>query len=150
MLSCDPAPMTTTTSPSSVPFIRSPDQWLPTVSQHVTATARKPTQLKNRTPENMTEQAERPLKLKDESRTVDICGPKWPEHGPETQIDRGLQSPNSHILQRCSCVERVTGIEPALSAWELFELMGFVLGSLRVSRSRAAWSGLRMPAVMAR
>jgi len=32
-------------------------------------------------------------------------------------------------------VERVTGIEPALSAWELFELMGFVLGSVRVSWS---------------
>src|SRR5664280_1388021 len=44
-------------------------------------------------------------------------------------------------------VERVTGIEPALSAWELFELMGFVLGSLRVSRPRAAWSVPWMPAV---
>jgi hypothetical protein len=39
------------------------------------------------------------------------------------------------VLQRYSSMERVTGIEPALSAWELFELMGFVLGSLRVSRS---------------
>src|ERR1019366_2834976 len=53
-------------------------------------------------------------------------------------------------LQRFSRVERVTGIEPALSAWERFELMGFVLGSLRVSRSRAAWSVPGMPAVMAR
>src|ERR1035437_7233909 len=47
-------------------------------------------------------------------------------------------------------MERVTGIEPALSAWELCELMGFVLGSLRVSRPRAAWSVPWMPAVMAR
>jgi len=30
-------------------------------------------------------------------------------------------------LQRFSRVERVTGIEPALSAWELFELMGMCL-----------------------
>jgi hypothetical protein len=28
------------------------------------------------------------------------------------------------VLQRFSRVERVTGIEPALSAWELSELMG--------------------------
>jgi hypothetical protein len=27
-------------------------------------------------------------------------------------------APNSYVLQRFSCVERVTGIEPALSAWE--------------------------------
>jgi hypothetical protein len=53
-------------------------------------------------------------------------------------------------LQRFSCVERVTGIEPALSAWDLFELRGFVLGSWRVSRSRAAWSVPWMPTVMAR
>jgi hypothetical protein len=66
----------------------------------------------------MTEQAERPLKLKDESRTVDICGPQWPGHGPKTRINRELESSNSLMLQRCSCVERVTGIEPALSAWE--------------------------------
>jgi hypothetical protein len=57
---------------------------------------------------------------------------------------------NSIVLQRFSRLERVTGIEPALSAWELFALMGFVLGSLRVSWSRAAWSGLWVPAVMAR
>jgi hypothetical protein len=57
---------------------------------------------------------------------------------------------NLQLLQRISRVERVTGIEPALSAWELFELMGSALGSLRVSRSRAVWCGLWMPAVMAR
>jgi hypothetical protein len=33
-------------------------------------------------------------------------------------------APNSYVWQRFSRVERVTGIEPALSAWELFELMG--------------------------
>jgi len=69
----------------------------------------------------MTEQAERLLKLEGESRGVDICGPKWPEHGPETQIGRGLDSFNTVLLQRFSRVERVTGIEPALSAWE-FEM----------------------------
>ena len=68
----------------------------------------------------MTEQAERLLKLEGESRGVDICGPKWPEHGTETQIGGGLKSSNSILLQRFSRVERVTGIEPALSAWEEF------------------------------
>jgi hypothetical protein len=29
-------------------------------------------------------------------------------------------SPDSYVLQRFSRVERVTGIEPALSAWEEF------------------------------
>ena len=57
---------------------------------------------------------------------------------------------NVQLRQRFSRLERVTGIEPALSAWELFELMGFVLGSMRVSWSRAAWSVPGMPAVMAR
>lgn len=37
-----------------------------------------------------------------------------------------------------------------LEVTELFELKGFVLGSLRVSRSRAAWGGLWIPAVVAR
>jgi len=68
----------------------------------------------------------------------------------ETQINRELEPSNSLMLQHFSRVERVTGIEPALSAWEPFELMGFVLGSLRVSWSRAAWSVPWMPAVMAR
>jgi len=68
----------------------------------------------------MTEQAERLLKLEGESRGVDICGPKWPEHGPETQIGRGLDSSKAVLPQRFSRVERVTGIEPALSAWEEF------------------------------
>jgi len=34
---------------------------------------------------------------------------------------------DSLVLQRFSCMERVTGIEPALSAWELYELMGVCL-----------------------
>ena len=34
---------------------------------------------------------------------------------------------NLQLLQRFSRVERVTGIEPALSAWELLELMGISL-----------------------
>jgi hypothetical protein len=71
-------------------------------------------------PENMTEQAERPLNPKGESRGVDICGPKWPEQGPDTPIDGGLDPSNMVLLQRFSRVERVTGIEPALSAWEEF------------------------------
>src|SRR5450756_1732232 len=66
----------------------------------------------------MTEQAERPVNLKGESRGVDKCGPKWPARGPETRIDGGLESSNSALLQHFSRVERVTGIEPALSAWE--------------------------------
>ena len=69
---------------------------------------------------------------------------------PTGAVSKGEMAPDSFVLQRFSRVERVTGIEPALSAWELFELMGFVVGSLRVSRSRAAWSVPGMPAVMAR
>jgi hypothetical protein len=68
----------------------------------------------------MTEQAERLLKFEGESRGVDICGPKWPEHGTEIQIGGGLGSSDSPLLQHFSCLERVTGIEPALSAWEEF------------------------------
>jgi hypothetical protein len=98
----------------------------------------------------MTEQAERPQKLKGECRGVDKCGPKWPRQGPKCVSDTELESSNTVLLQRFSRVERVTGIEPALSAWELFELMGFVLGSMRVSRPRAAWSVPWTPAVMAR
>ncbi len=75
----------------------------------------------------MTEQAERPVNLKGESRGVDKCGPKWPARGPETRIDRGLESSDSALLQHFSRVERVTGIEPALSAWELLERMGMCL-----------------------
>jgi hypothetical protein len=51
---------------------------------------------------------------------VDKCGPKWPAHGPETRMRRGPEFSNSALLQRFSCLERVTGIEPALSAWEEF------------------------------
>jgi hypothetical protein len=49
-----------------------------------------------------------------------MCGPEWPEHGPKTRISRNLESSKSIVLQRFSCMERVTGIEPALSAWEEF------------------------------
>ena len=68
--------------------------------------------------------------------------------GPDEEI-----APNSYVRQRrprMEQVERVTKIEPALSAWELFALVGFVLGSLRVSRSRVDWSVPWMPTVMAR
>jgi len=71
-------------------------------------------------PENMTEQAERLLKLKGECRGVDKCGPKWPGRGPRHGLGRGLEFTNTILLQRCSSLERVTGIEPALSAWEEF------------------------------
>jgi len=83
----------------------------------------------------MTEQAERLLKFEGESRGVDICGPQWPEHGTETQVGGGLEFSNSILLQRFSCVERVTGIEPALSAWEEFL-------SHRVSLSCNGFGGL--------
>jgi hypothetical protein len=66
----------------------------------------------------MTEQAERPLNLKGEFRGVDKCGPMWPEHSPAKQNSAELESSNPLVLQRFSRVERVTGIEPALSAWE--------------------------------
>ena len=81
------------------------------------------------------EQAERPLKLKGESQGVDKCGPKWPVHRPGTRVGRGPQSPNSVLPQRFSRMERVTGIEPALSAWEEFL-------SHRVSVSRNDIGGL--------
>ena len=71
-------------------------------------------------PENVTEQAERPSETEGECRCVDICGPKWPAHEPKARISRGLESTNLVLLQRFSRVERVTGIEPALSAWEEF------------------------------
>src|SRR5450631_4627034 len=70
--------------------------------------------------------------------------------GPSPTEDGKMDFTNPQLRQRFSRVERVTGIEPALSAWELFELMGFVLSSVRVSWSRAAWSVPWMPAVMAR
>jgi hypothetical protein len=81
---------------------------------------------------------------------VDKCGPKWPRRGPKLGFGRERKLSNALLLQRFSRMERVTGIEPALSAWELLELMGFVLGSVRVSRPRVAWSVPWMPAVMAR
>jgi hypothetical protein len=51
---------------------------------------------------------------------VDICGPKWPEHEPKHRSTDNLKSSNSLLLQPFSRVERVMGIEPALSAWEEF------------------------------
>jgi hypothetical protein len=39
----------------------------------------------------------------------------------------GLKSSNALVLLRYWRVERVTGIEPALSAWELLERMGMCL-----------------------
>ena len=50
---------------------------------------------------------------------MDMCGPWWPEQGPKTRISKELESFNSLMLQHFSRVERMTGIEPALSAWEL-------------------------------
>jgi hypothetical protein len=71
-------------------------------------------------PENMTEQAECSLKLKGERRGVDKCGPEWPGRGPKDGFGRDREFPNAVLLQRYSSMERVTGIEPALSAWEEF------------------------------
>jgi hypothetical protein len=41
-----------------------------------------------------------------------LCG------GLRTTDAGAMHYPTSQLLQRLSCVERVTGIEPALSAWE--------------------------------
>jgi hypothetical protein len=68
----------------------------------------------------MTEQAERPSEAEESVRGVDKCGPKWPLPGAETRTCTRLKSSNSVLLHRISRVERVTGIEPALSAWEEF------------------------------
>jgi hypothetical protein len=83
----------------------------------------------------MTEQAERPLNLKGKSRGVDKCGPKWPGRGPKHRPDSSREFLNAVLLQRFSRVERVTGIEPALSAWEEFL-------SHRVSLSCNGFGGL--------
>lgn len=61
----------------------------------------------------------------------------------------GYMTPELHCPVTVFVMERVMGFEPALSAWELSEHMG-VLGSLRVSRSRAARSVPWRHAVMAR
>jgi hypothetical protein len=37
---------------------------------------------------------------------------------PTGAVSKGEMAPDSYVLQRFSRVERVTGIEPALSAWE--------------------------------
>jgi len=71
-------------------------------------------------PENMTEQAERPLNLKIQSRGVDDCGPEWPGRGPKHGFGSEPEFSKTLLPQHFSCVERVTGIEPALSAWEEF------------------------------
>ena len=83
----------------------------------------------------MTEQAERPLNLKDECRGVDKCGPVWPGRGPKHRFGGEWVFSNTILLQRYSSLERVTGIEPALSAWEEFL-------SSRVSVSRNDIGGL--------
>jgi hypothetical protein len=48
--------------------------------------------------------------------------------------------PDSYVLQQVSCVERVTGIETALSAWEDFSCLHGLL-------SRTGFGGLRRPLV---
>jgi len=50
--------------------------------------------------------------------------PKVARSRPKVRIRRELESSNVLVLQRFSRVEWVTGIEPALSAWELLERMG--------------------------
>jgi hypothetical protein len=50
---------------------------------------------------------------------------EWPKTKMTVRGD--VDYAKSQRLQQFSCVERVTGIEPALSAWELFELMGMCL-----------------------
>src|ERR1019366_6764260 len=67
-----------------------------------------------------------------------MCGPQWPERRPKTRISRELESSNSLMLQHFPPVERVTGIEPALSAWEEFL-------SHRVSASCNDIGGLSQP-----
>jgi hypothetical protein len=46
--------------------------------------------------------------------------PKVAQASTETQVRQRLGFSNMVLLQRDSCLERVTGIEPALSAWEEF------------------------------
>jgi len=66
---------------------------------------------------------------------VDICGPKWPAHEPKARISRGLESTNSVLHQHFSRVERVTGIEPALSAWVLTVRQGTLAKMAKGTRS---------------
>jgi hypothetical protein len=51
---------------------------------------------------------------------VDKCGPEWPGRGPKHRFGGEEDFSNTVLLQRYSSLERVTGIEPALSAWEEF------------------------------
>jgi hypothetical protein len=52
----------------------------------------------------------------DAATTVLVIGwTDWVRVGPIWEI-----ASDSQVLQRCSRMERVTGIEPALSAWEEF------------------------------
>jgi len=46
---------------------------------------------------------------------------------PKTTVHWNVDYTKPQRLQRLSRVERVTGIEPALSAWELLKLMGMCL-----------------------
>jgi len=61
--------------------------------------------------------------------------PKVAQASTETQVRQRLGFSNMVLLQRDSCLERVTGIEPALSAWEEFL-------SHRVSLSCNGFGGL--------
>jgi len=60
------------------------------------------------------------MNLMGESRGVDKCGPEWPARRPKHRLGRDRELPNAVLLQWYSGMERVTGIEPALSAWEEF------------------------------
>jgi len=69
-------------------------------------------------PENVMEQAERHSELKMSQEvwiSVAQCGPRMDR---KARIGRGVESTDTLVLQRFSRVERVTGIEPAVSAWE--------------------------------
>ena len=47
--------------------------------------------------------------------------------GPRQTEAEEVDFTNPQLRPHFSCVERVTGIEPALSAWELLERMGMCL-----------------------
>jgi hypothetical protein len=60
--------------------------------------------------------------------------PKVARAGPETRVGRGLVFSNSVLLQHFSRVERVTGIEPALSAWEPTRYGYFAVAGRKIVR----------------
>jgi hypothetical protein len=52
---------------------------------------------------------------------VHLAGDEWAKLGDHTQTaPQALECSNSPVLQRFSGAARVTGIEPAFSAWEEF------------------------------